>query len=379
MQTVRWLDTCLLFLRKGVAKTFWYGEVKGLEKVKEAELLEDEDIVWAEIDTDRLTDRPWVLSAGPTYGLMEKLNTFPKLKEVAKNIFVGLQTSADAVYHLENRGDAEKGKHRLYSKALDEIVILEDTFVHPLVSGVDVKRYQVPPRRQCILFPYIVTESQAELVAEQQLADMAPLTHAYLLRNKTVLENRERGRFKGNQWYQFGRTQNLGIQEQAKICIPRLVHSIQAFYDEDGEYYLDNVDVGGLTLQAGDRAAYLHVTALLNSRLLTFYLHRISTPFRGEFYSCNRQYLEMLPIRRVNFNDPTDVARHDRIVALVEKMLQLQRGKAESDAILLDARHDLARQIEQLDAQIDALVYELYGLTEEEIAMVEERQTSSEE
>jgi hypothetical protein len=56
---------------------------------------------------------------------------------------------------------------------------------------------------------------------------------------------------------------------------------------------------------------------------------------------------------------------------LVERMLEVQKQKAEADALLTDARHDLARQIEQLDAQIDALVYELYGLTVEEIALVE--------
>jgi len=34
-------------------------------------------------------------------------------------------------------------------------------------------------------------------------------------------------------------------------------------------------------------------------------------------------------------------------------------------------RTALARQIEHTDAQIDRLVYELYGLTDEEIALVE--------
>ena len=67
----------------------------------------------------------------------------------------------------------------------------------------------------------------------------------------------------------------------------------------------------------------------------------------------------------------TGVAVH--LVALVEEMLRLQREKAEAEASLLDSRHDLARQIERLDAQIDALVYDLYGLTEEEIAVVEGR------
>jgi len=62
-----------------------------------------------------------------------------------------------------------------------------------------------------------------------------------------------------------------------------------------------------------------------------------------------------------------------RPTSLVEGVLRLQRGKAAAEAALLDSRHNLARQIERLDAQIDALVYELYGLTEEEIAVVEGR------
>ena len=36
-----------------------------------------------------------------------------------------------------------------------------------------------------------------------------------------------------------------------------------------------------------------------------------------------------------------------------------------------DARHDLARRIARVDREIDRLVYELYGLTEEEIKIVE--------
>ena len=52
-------------------------------------------------------------------------------------------------------------------------------------------------------------------------------------------------------------------------------------------------------------------------------------------------------------------------------MLRLQKEHAEAEALKEDRRHDLARRIEQLDAQIDGLVYELYGLTEEEIGAVE--------
>jgi hypothetical protein len=81
--------------------------------------------------------------------------------------------------------------------------------------------------------------------------------------------------------------------------------------------------------------------------------------------------VSQIPIRRINFDDPADVARHDRMVVMVEEMLRLQKEHAPAEAQKEDRRHELARQISQLDAQIDALVYELYGLTKEEIGIVE--------
>jgi len=80
--------------------------------------------------------------------------------------------------------------------------------------------------------------------------------------------------------------------------------------------------------------------------------------------------LKSLPIRTIDFSDPQDVARHDKMVSLVERMLDLHKRLAETKA-----GHEktlLQRKIEATDKQIDRLVYELYGLTEEEIKIVEE-------
>lgn len=76
--------------------------------------------------------------------------------------------------------------------------------------------------------------------------------------------------------------------------------------------------------------------------------------------------------RTIRCHDTTSTARsarHDRIVALVEKILDLNRRLAEAR----DGHEKtvLQRQIEATDGEIDKLVYELYGLTEEEIAIVE--------
>ena len=103
--------------------------------------------------------------------------------------------------------------------------------------------------------------------------------------------------------------------------------------------------------------------------MLDFYLRQVSSPFRGGYWSYGKRFIEQLPVRTINFDDPADVARHDRMVALVERMLDLH--KKLSAATIPADKSLYQRQIEATDRQIDSLVYELYELTEEEIAIVE--------
>lgn len=81
------------------------------------------------------------------------------------------------------------------------------------------------------------------------------------------------------------------------------------------------------------------------------------------------QYLANFPVRTIDFSDPEDAARCDKMVALVEAMLELHISLAA--ARTPTEKQVLERQIETTDRQIDALVYELYGLTEEEIMIIE--------
>jgi len=57
------------------------------------------------------------------------------------------------------------------------------------------------------------------------------------------------------------------------------------------------------------------------------------------------------------------------MVSLVETMLDLHKQLAAAQRP--DHKEQLDRQIAATDRQIDALVYELYGLTDEEIRIVE--------
>lgn len=107
-----------------------------------------------------------------------------------------------------------------------------------------------------------------------------------------------------------------------------------------------------------------YLLGLLNSRLFNVFY---STNFPE--HRIKGAYLESLPVRVIDFSKSAEKAKHDRMVSLVEQMLKLHKDKA--GARLGQEKAMLQQQIEATDAQIDRLVYDLYGLTEEEIKIVE--------
>jgi hypothetical protein len=112
-----------------------------------------------------------------------------------------------------------------------------------------------------------------------------------------------------------------------------------------------------------------YVLGILNSSFCDF-CYRAINPEKGEALAeIKKQHLGQLPIRTIDFSNPAETAQHDKLVALVESMLELQKKYHD---VRMDRDKELyERQIRIVDAQIDRLVYDLYGLTEEEIKVVE--------
>jgi hypothetical protein len=80
-------------------------------------------------------------------------------------------------------------------------------------------------------------------------------------------------------------------------------------------------------------------------------------------------YLNPFPIPIINFSDAADRAKHDAMVQLVEGMSNLHKMLA--TAKTPQEKEYLERNIATRDKEIDKLVYALYGLTEDEIKIVE--------
>jgi len=111
------------------------------------------------------------------------------------------------------------------------------------------------------------------------------------------------------------------------------------------------------------------LAAVLNSKLGQFFL-TLTCPRTGRGYHITPEKLGRFPVYTPDFDKLVDTNRHDRMVVLVSRMLDLQ--KRLRDAQPDDQKAAAQKEIEVTDGRIDALVYELYGLTAGEIAVVEE-------
>ncbi|MGH9428346.1 MAG: TaqI-like C-terminal specificity domain-containing protein, partial [Terriglobia bacterium] len=303
--------------------------------------------------------------------LFERLSRMPrKLKDCATRIFQGLITSADTVYVFEKfRPDSKGHAREVFSNELGRWVEIESRILRPAIRSGSIRRYEAEPTA-LLLFPYEVKGAVARLFSATELERDYPKAHKYLLENKRVLENREGGKFRDKQWYRFGRSQNLGMWEQPKLLIPYMITELSAFFDRSHRYCFVNVTTGGYGLTVdGSSVSLAYVCGLLNSRLLDFYLKHVTTPFRSGYFAASKQYVEQLPIRTLDFSKAQDKVRHDRLVSLVEEMqelkIRLTSIKHPDDKIRLQ------RRIQTTDLEIDHLVYDLYGVTEVEIASLD--------
>lgn len=114
-----------------------------------------------------------------------------------------------------------------------------------------------------------------------------------------------------------------------------------------------------------------YLLGLLNSRLISWYVYRFIFNSAIRTMHFRPGYADYAPIHIIDLANPQDKKQHDGLVALVERMLALQVRLKPLRGTGLTEEHDILREVERVDAEIDNLVYDLYGLTEAERRLVE--------
>jgi hypothetical protein len=188
-------------------------------------------------------------------------------------------------------------KHLIKEHLIKEFEI-EAQILKPLLKGQEIKRYSAPHWRYYLIFPYNIENGKAKLISKEEMESKYPIAWGYLNENKRRLLSRDRGKLKV-EWYAFGRTQNIEQFYEPKIMTQVLASKASFTVDNNGLYYFvggGNAGGYGIKLKSEYNLDLKYIPGLLNSKLLDFYLKKISTRFRGGFFSYAKRFIEQLPI-----------------------------------------------------------------------------------
>ncbi len=314
-----------------------------------------------------LTGEAWRLESGVTLRLLEKLRSKGKpLGEYVNGRFYrGILTGLNEAFVVDRAT-----RDRLIAEDASSSEVLK-----PFLRGRDVKRWRLESKDIWIIF----TRRGIDI-------KKYPAIRRHLLQFKDRLTpGVPGGRKPGSyQWYEI--QDNIAYWqefEQPKIIYPDIARRCEFAADKHNLY----PDCTLFLIPAHSN----YQLGLLNSSTIQFFISQICPSVRGDFYRFKSIYVSQIPIPNA-----TD-AQQSAIAAIVDKILAAKKAEGQADTTgaatgaqasrlprrgsdgqdgalpLPSASETLALQSlrPSWEAEIDALVYQLYGLTPEEIAIVE--------
>jgi adenine-specific DNA-methyltransferase len=301
---------------------------QGLEKYVE----ENKSVVL----TTELQDNGWTLSDANVQRLLAKLRKTgtPLGEYVNGKIYRGVLTGLNEAFVID-----EATKNRLISEDPGSAEIIK-----PFLAGRDIKRYRQPKSDKYLIF----TRRGIDI-------EKYPAILNYLLQFKERLEPKPKNftgrKWKGRKtgsykWYEIQDAVDYFKEfEKDKILWPGISQEITSFaFDAENFYGNDNNQM--------IITSEVFLLAILNSKVSKVFLINNCDFVRGGFARLKIAYIELIPIPQVP---------HDKKILIKEKITQIFSLKKENPEADTSA----------LEAEIDQMVYELYGLTDEEKALVE--------
>ncbi|MBY0332554.1 MAG: Eco57I restriction-modification methylase domain-containing protein [Acetobacteraceae bacterium] len=249
----------------------------------------------------------WTLLPRAERAVMTALEARCDRLDGVASIIVGLQTSADSIYHLRLRAPGRYEAHD------GTAVPIEDAIMLPLVSGPDVRRWEVPRPEWHILFPYAPDEAgRMRLIPAARMASDFPLAWAYLARHEAALRAREDGKMDDAvSWWAYNYPKNLDKQDRPKLFVAQTVKELEVAPDASGVLAANNVRVNCILPTRAEDLWFL--LAVLHGGVCDWVFRCIAKPKMGGFFEANRQFIAPLPVPRADSQTRAALARGARV------------------------------------------------------------------
>ena len=403
--------TTLIFL-KAQSETFKYRRFKLKEDTK---VIENKN--YSVFPESELSMSTWTFMTPEISAIIDKIRKQPNnLESITEKISKGSSTGNDKIFLVDLL--QEEGPISTVKTDNGNIVQIEKALLRPFVYGEDVKRYIIARTTRFLIFPYHSNSlGVKELIPLQTMSAMYPLGYNYLLENKKDLMMRKVA-LTEDTFYKYSAARNLNEYENTKILIPDMLVKNRIAYDIVGDIFhgpaIHNLVFNEKVKNINEKV----FLAILNSSLFWFFIKNTSTALSGDAYRLTPEYVGPFGIPNIPDQQP--------FINLADKMLSLNRDLQAKRARFIRRLQDnmpdikitgtletfdtldfagfvselkkqkiklslvqqdeweeyfnqyktdceeLKSSIAATDAEINNRVYALYGLTDDEIQLIEQ-------
>lgn len=349
--------TCILILGKQAVDNFQIVFIKDW-----ARFLFDHQAVFDSYPMDALSDKPWTFIPRQISTQLEaKAEKCVPLSNIV-HVFVGLQTSADDIYAI--KADSEDQDYVYFHDKNGKERKAEKGILRKSIYDAQLEKYLPIVPNSFLIFPYSVVNGKQTLVEIDCLREMYPCVYDYLCDFKSDLDKRKVNTKRTDRnWYVYGRSQSLNRFICGEHLIwPTLSIGSNYVYDRDvvlftgggnGPYY-------GIEMKADSEESIFYIQAILNHWLMELIVKNSASSFRGDYYSHGKQFVERLPIYKIDFSNDEEKTAHDTIVEKVHLLerLKLRMNNAQSSA----NKQTLKRAVDEQERELSTIIDTLYGV-----------------
>lgn len=292
---------------------------------------------------EKLSDNTWTLAEDKVLAIKEKIEKIgTPLKEWDVKIYFGIKTGYNEAFII----DGKKRDEILNNCKTKEERKRTEEIIKPILRGRDIEKWRYNWAGLWIIgtFPALNLD-----------IDEYPALKEYLKSfGERLNQDGKPGHRKktNNKWFET--QDNIAYYpefEKEKIVWNRITDKIIFSYVDANYYILDST-----FMITGGNLKFL--IAILNSNLIAFWI-KLSAATLGEGSYGAKIYIENSPILKISEN------QQQPFIDLVDKILEITKDED------YPYNEDKKAQVRELEHQIDQLVYKLYGLTEEEIEIIE--------
>jgi len=343
---------CIIRIKKNKASThFMSAQISTLDFLDLNESVNESSF---KVNQEMLLDKGWSLSDEKTQALLAQImrQGIPLGRYINEKNFYGIKTGFNNAFVIN--------KSKMEKLVSDEPKNSE--LIKPLLIGRNIKRYEpLYPEAYLILIPKGWTRKNSKGVknAWGWFSNNYPAIANHLL---PFIDDAKKRYDQGEYWWELRGCDYYEEFEKPKIIYPNICKKPEFTLEFDNGYTNQKCFI----IPKNDK----YLLGILNSSLCFFMFRMILPKLRGDFYEPSYIYFKDFPIYPIDFSDPVDKSQHDKMVILVNQMLAAHKSMTEAQTPQDKAK--MERQIEFTDRAIDLLVYELYGLNEEEIRIVED-------